>query len=339
MRKLILIVLVLSLITAIPVGCAATKSETTDPAQTPSKPVNNGDIVQSNKNEGITVNKIPYKTIESKIQLKERGFAVEPIKDGYDITVCSGQRPSAGYNITVKYVEDNEGKTNILVEETEPQAGQSAATVITYPSITISIGNNISPDFHVANTQGDIFQQVTPDASAIPMEDTLENHFEVTDSDQIPGWKRLKATVILQGLTENGSTPLANSQLFSYSIHYPGSWSFNDSSVFYDADNKKIAEIPPAVFLMPAEEAVFLANKPDVNFVDELVSQQDLKVNSYPGSKTVLKVGTEAGNWYPHVYRVSDGTHGFSINLYSRVINEADQKLFADIVNTLQFEQ
>lgn len=334
-KKVLPIIIALVLIIT---GCSDAKpAANPEPAQAPNEPANGSGTAKPNM--GITVNTITFKNIESNTRLYERGFVAEQIKDGYNITICSGEKPSGGYDITVKFVEDNEGKTNIVVEEIGPKAGQPAASVITYPSTAISIGNNISPSFHVSNTKGDIFKQLRIGGSANQRPAAVENQFEVANSEKVTGWKKINAKVALQGLTEGGSVPLENTKIFSYSIHFPGTWTFDGSSVFYDGDNKKIAEFPPAVVLESTQESVFLAYAPAVDFGEELKSSSEFNVNGYKGSKTVTSMGTESGIWFPHIYRLSNGTSGFSINIYSKEINDKDQKLFDDIVNTFHIEQ
>lgn len=163
MKKIVLIVLALFLIT----GCSSEKpTKNPEPVTKSGEAIKNTNTIRPDENMGITINKIYFDKIETNTKVTKRGYFVEPRTDGYDITICSGEKPSAGYGISVKMIEDNEGKTNIVVEETEPIARQSYALVITHPTTTISIGNNISPDFHVSNSKGDIFPQVNPMISA-----------------------------------------------------------------------------------------------------------------------------------------------------------------------------
>ncbi|MGI6434692.1 MAG: hypothetical protein ACOX0F_04950 [Syntrophomonadaceae bacterium] len=161
---------------------------------------------------------------------------------------------------------------------------------------------------------------------------------EVMASDKIPGWKKLKARVSLSELIEHGSQPIDDNKKVGFSIHFPGSWTMS-SSVFCDENNKKVAEIPPTVLLKSGQEAVFLDYKPATDNGEELVSKEAIQINSCKGSKIITKIPTESGSWYPHIYRLTDKTHGFTIVLYSKVINKEDQALFDKIINTFNFEQ
>jgi hypothetical protein len=175
-------------------------------------------------------------------------------------------------------------------------------------------------------------------------EQILQEGFETTDSDNIQGWKTLHAAVSLMRLGEENSyqAPSADDvdkdKKLKYSIDFPGDWTL-EYTVFYDIDNKKVAELPPAILLKPGQEAAFLDYKVATDFGEELISREGIQFNSYKGGKTVTKIPTESGSWYPHIYRISDGTYGCTINLYSKEINKEDQELFDRIVNTFRIEQ
>lgn len=169
---------------------------------------------------------------------------------------------------------------------------------------------------------------------------TEEEKIEITKSDNIQGWKTLRATVLLNRLDEDGTSSAPPStddtekdKMLKYSIDFPESWTLN-SSVFCDANNKKIAEITPAILFKPEQESIFLDYKPMTDFGEELISKEVTQFNSYKVTKVITKMPTESGSWYPHIYRISDGANGFSIFLYSEEINKEDQELFDKIVNT-----
>ncbi len=214
------------------------------------------------------------------------------------------------------------------------------------PTVFQAIWNYNDGDLVYFNGKGTITayqqynQSVTPktaitDKLAVTDE---PDKFEVSESDKIPGWKRLQARVSLSELTEYGSNPINDNNKYSFSIHFPGSWTIG-SSVLYDANNKKVAEIPPVILLNSGQESVFLDYKPAIDFGEELISKEESQINSYPVSKTITRMPTESYSWYPHIYRLIDGSFGFSIYFYSEEINEEDQSLFDQIVNTFNSEQ
>lgn len=170
-----------------------------------------------------------------------------------------------------------------------------------------------------------------------------EENAAATEPDTTKGWKTLQADALLNQLGEDSSSiiPLETNETqnmtIKYSIDYPESWTL-DSSVFHDADNKKIAEIVPAVLLKPEQESVYLDYQPMTDFGEELVSKEAFQLKSYKGMKIVTKIPTEAGIWYPHMYRISDGTYGFSISFYSVKPDKDDQELFDKIMSTFSFE-
>lgn len=177
-----------------------------------------------------------------------------------------------------------------------------------------------------------------PNPSVAPTQSIADgvDKYEVLESDRIASWKRLNAAVALHELVESGSQPLQDTRRCSFSIHFPGSWTL-EPSVFYDADHKKVGEIPPAVLLQPGQEAQFLDYKPVLD--EEIISQDAFNTKTSLGSRTVTRIGTEADVWYPHIYRLIDEEYGFTIVLYSKELNTRDQTLYDEIVDTFSFEQ
>ena len=172
----------------------------------------------------------------------------------------------------------------------------------------------------------------------MPAPPTLEeeNKHEVSESDRIPGWKMLNARVSISELTDHGSQPLNDGRMVGFSIHFPGSWTL-DSSVIYNADNKKTAEIPPVVLLKIDQEEEFLDYTPVMD--EELISHQVFNTESCLGSKTITRIDTESGSWYPHIYRLIDENYGFTMVLYSEELNTEDEALYDEIMDTFSFRQ
>jgi hypothetical protein len=56
-------------------------------------------------------------------------------------------------------VEDNEGKTNVIVKETAPNKGDMVITVITYP-YTIVTMKGVTNNFNVVNEDGEYFEYI-----------------------------------------------------------------------------------------------------------------------------------------------------------------------------------
>lgn len=161
MKKLIMgFILIFGLVLS---GCS---QDVSDKGKEPARDISNS---QQNYNtkppQGITVNKIQFevlKNIPSQVKqpFTEKGYQVIQNNDKYIIVIGSGEKRTGGYSISVTQVEDNEGKTIITVKETGPAQGEMTTQVITYPVVAIQIGNNISPNFVVENTKGEVFKKI-----------------------------------------------------------------------------------------------------------------------------------------------------------------------------------
>lgn len=173
---------------------------------------------------------------------------------------------------------------------------------------------------------------ITPAPPAIDEADK----YELLESDRIPGWKKMNARVFISELTDYGSQPLNDGRRVGFSIHFPGSWTL-DSSVIYNADHKKVAENTPVLLLKIDQEKEFLDYKPILD--EELISHRVFNTKSCLGSKTITRIDTESGSWYPHIYRLIDENYGLTVVLYSEGSNTGDETLYDEIIDTFSFEQ
>lgn len=137
--------------------------------------------------QGITVNKITFQTVTNTSTLpkamlekieavkKSRGFYLFENKeygvkeDGYHLLIALGERPTAGYGIKVKAVEDNEGKTLVYVEEAKPAEGTMAAQVITYPYVVIKI-KGVTPNVTIVEEKGKAYPNLKVEDKGIKVD-------------------------------------------------------------------------------------------------------------------------------------------------------------------------
>jgi hypothetical protein len=167
-NKILLTALIMTLsLSLIFVGCKQTGIvESPVPSDTP---VSTNESPSAPSNQGITVNRINFTEIDAesldstRAQLINdmsltRGYTYWTNEDGtYTVFIGLGERATAGYGIKVLSVEDNEGNTNILVEETKPGKDDMVAQVITYPYVIIQMGG-ITDNFNIADTEGNSFE-------------------------------------------------------------------------------------------------------------------------------------------------------------------------------------
>lgn len=151
-------------------GCKKEDSENTaPPSQTPME------SPSASPNPGITVNDIEFLEIEidslseDKISLINDmaltgGYYYWVDSEGlYTVFIGLGERPTAGFGIKVLSVEDNEGKTNISVEETIPAEDAMVAQVITYPYTVVQM-KGITNNFNITDTKGTEFAMIEADS-------------------------------------------------------------------------------------------------------------------------------------------------------------------------------
>lgn len=148
-------------------GCKQNNADNTPiPSSTPGTSTHSP---SDNPNPGITVNKISFTEIDAEsldsthAQLVNdlaliRGYTYWVDDEGtYTVVIGLGERATAGYGIKVLSVEDNEGKTIILVEETKPGKDDMVAQVITYPYTIIQM-SGITNNFSISDTEGISFE-------------------------------------------------------------------------------------------------------------------------------------------------------------------------------------
>jgi hypothetical protein len=144
-------------------------------------------------NPGITVNTIPFETLEvvpeEKLNLIEdlkvnRGYSIWQEGSDYYIFVSAGEKSSGGYSLEVIEVEDIEGVTSVIVEEKEPAQGDMTISVLTYPYTVIKV-TNVADTFEIKNVDGDTYEFLDPDnimgseaglASGIRLTDEYTGH-------------------------------------------------------------------------------------------------------------------------------------------------------------------
>jgi hypothetical protein len=164
MKKTFIFLLVTILSISFLGGCTSKATRTdTSTAETPTPTEeSNTDSNTPAPPQGITVNKIPFEILKLENLSKDKQDIISKLKvgkgftyweedGGYVIAILGGEKATAGYDVIVRSIEDNEGKTVIIVDETAPSG--SAATVISYPLVVIK-AKGITNNFIISNTKG-----------------------------------------------------------------------------------------------------------------------------------------------------------------------------------------
>ena len=203
-------------------------------------------------------------------------------------------------------------------------------------SNTHTLINTNKPD-HLSN----LITPTTPSSLESPSNN--EERYIISHSN-IDAWKELEAKVFLNELTYHRDyrvlSKIEDDRMVEYSIQFPDSWTLNYTVFNEGADQKKTAELFPVFLLEPEDESEILDFKIPEEYTEiELVAKEMVTFGEYKGFKIILKV-TTTETWYPHTYYLTDGIYVFGISLYSysEKRDEAEQKLFDDIVSTFRFK-
>ncbi|RYD06950.1 hypothetical protein N752_01275 [Desulforamulus aquiferis] len=70
--------------------------------------------------------------------------------------VSSGEKPTGGYDIDIKSIEDGEGVTQVLVKETVPGKDSMNTTALTYPYVIVKF-KGTTGKFRIVNEDGEVF--------------------------------------------------------------------------------------------------------------------------------------------------------------------------------------
>ena len=89
-----------------------------------------------------------------------KGYIYWQENGSFYIVIFAGEKPTGGYQIDVKSIEANEGKTNILIDIIAPQ--DMATQVISYPFIVIKT-SGITNNFNIKDTKGEVYSQLSQD--------------------------------------------------------------------------------------------------------------------------------------------------------------------------------
>lgn len=164
-RKVLSLILISILAVSILAGCAKDKEKTpainekTQTEQTEQTEDKNVDETENNKNVTFEIiekfDEEALKMIDEKT--KEKGYGILSRDDNsVVIFIASGEKPSGGYGIKVKTVEEKDGVITITVEETVPEEGAMVITALTYPYTVIRLDTKAT-EFVIVNTEGEEF--------------------------------------------------------------------------------------------------------------------------------------------------------------------------------------
>ena len=214
-----IVVVVILVVLIILTGCI---NKPVDQNQPTDKPTGNSPGTTVTPSQGITVNNIDFKEVSlneltpEKIELINqlvllKGYYYWVDSNGlYTMYIGMGEKPTGGYSIKVLSVEDNEGKTNILVEETIPGTDENVSQALTYPYVVIEM-KGITDRFTIMTTNKDEYKLVNDDElkvltiTGIYQGQIDNNSIEVKIGDSYMVFRNPEMTTLIAGLKKDDS--------------------------------------------------------------------------------------------------------------------------------------
>ena len=214
-----IVVVVILVVLIILTGCI---NKPVDQNQPTDKPTGNSPGTTVTPSQGITVNNIDFKEVSlneltpEKIELINqlvllKGYYYWVDSNGlYTMYIGMGEKPTGGYSIKVLSVEDNEGKTNILVEETIPGTDENVSQALTYPYVVIEM-KGITDRFTIMTTNKDEYKLVNNDElkvltiTGIYQGQIDNNSIEVKIGDSYMVFRNPEMTTLIAGLKKDDS--------------------------------------------------------------------------------------------------------------------------------------
>lgn len=168
MKKLLAIFIIWMFVVSMLAACRPSKPETGTGA----------DQSSQGQEQGITTNKLLFEEIGDLQTLpeeiagavetlrKSRGYAFFEVDDGFIAVVGMGEKPTGGYSIKVKSIENIEGTTKITVEERSPGKDDIVTEALTYPQTVVKVKGAAGKGFQVVNEKGEKFEMLLLETGA-----------------------------------------------------------------------------------------------------------------------------------------------------------------------------
>jgi len=207
---------------------------------------------------------------------------------------------------------------------------------------TVSIKDPQSTEKQSESTMPIAQEETSDEQDAVEGIGELSDKFAVKNLDD--EWNELRAKVALSELIyygdRIGSSIIEGNGTVEYSIRFPREWRLEDT-IFYDKDNRKIAELSPVVLLKQDEEQSFL----EVNIPKEessnvvLLAKEGISFNNYKGTKAVMQINTDT-TWCIYSYSITDRQYGITFTGYSYTSrpDKAEEQLFDKLIESFRFQ-
>lgn len=165
-------------------------------------------------NQALAYNELAFEVLENDQGLPENmtesigsirvfeGFAYFKAEDEYVVFIGMGKKPTGGYGIEVKTVEDIEGLTKITVEEKSPQNGDVVTQALTYPYVLVKI-KGCAENFEVATVTQEKLPLIEIKTDSGRYQGLADNNFIEIKISGVPDEKSSRVFQLSEELKEN----------------------------------------------------------------------------------------------------------------------------------------
>jgi PrcB C-terminal len=139
-------------------ACSSVKTDRVEPVKNESKGIAYHNIAFEEIKDAETLPVEIRKAIEA--LRKKKGYMYFKTQEGYLVFIGSGEKPTGGYDIKVRSVEDIEGITKITVQEIAPKPEDIVTEALTYPFVIVRV-KGVAENFQVFNDKGQKFEDLS----------------------------------------------------------------------------------------------------------------------------------------------------------------------------------
>lgn len=96
------------------------------------------------------------------LDLTKRGYYIDSLNEPnapYFYIITMGEKNTGGYSLEIKEINNIDGRTEIIVEESEPEPGSVTTMAFTYPTVMVEFPE-YQENIIIKNTKGVEFEEL-----------------------------------------------------------------------------------------------------------------------------------------------------------------------------------